>query len=130
MSTTPTPVPLPILWGVFLMSNVLFLGISLVVPVTPVPDAGWVAALALPAVIAAGLAAEGSVLARLLPQVKAWFLARFALAEAAGVLGLVAYVVSGEHVVQLACAGCGLVAHVLAFPSARALEMHGELPRR
>lgn len=128
--TTPLPTPLPILWGAFILSHVMFVVLTFFVPAEPIAETSLVPLLALPALVVAGIAAEGSLVARVAPQVQTWCLLRFALAEMAGVLGLVVYFLSGAHLVQLACAGCGLLAHLLAFPSARAVEAHGEMTRR
>lgn len=129
MSSAPPPT-LPILWSSFVMSHALFVGLSFFVPAEPMAEASWVPALGLPAVVAAGLAAEGSVLGRAASNLQTWFLLRFALAEVAGIVGFVAWFVTGEHLVQLACAGAGLLAHLASFPTGRAVETYAELSRR
>ncbi|MES2643975.1 MAG: hypothetical protein V4850_31085 [Myxococcota bacterium] len=129
MSTTPPATPLPLLWAAFIGSHVMFVAITFFVPGQPIAQANLLPILAVPAMIVAGIAAEGSLVARVAPQAQTWCLIRFALAEVAGVLGLLVYFFSGEHLVQLVCAACGLMAHLLAFPSARALEGHAALLR-
>ncbi|MFN7142351.1 MAG: hypothetical protein ACK4YP_01125 [Myxococcota bacterium] len=129
MSSAPPPT-LPILWSSFVMSHGLFVGLSFFLPPEPMAEAGWGPALGLPAVVAAGLAAEGSVLGRAAQNLQTWFLLRFALAEVAGIVGFIAWFLTGDHLVQLGCAGAGLLAHLAAFPTARAVETYAELSRR
>ncbi|MDP2305609.1 MAG: hypothetical protein Q8P18_06250 [Pseudomonadota bacterium] len=129
MSNPPAPVPLPILWGAFVSTHALLLVLSFFVPAEPIAQASLVPLLAIPAMIAAGLAAEGSLVARVAPHAQTWCILRFALAESAGILGFVTFLLSGAHLVQLVCAACGLVAHLLAFPSPRALEGYSSLRR-
>lgn len=128
MATHPTT-PLPILWATFLPTHLLFIALTFFLPAEPITDISWLPVLALPALGLAGIAAEGSILARVAQQPQAWFLLRFVLSEVAAVVGFLAYFVSGTHVIQLICAGCGLLGHLLSFPTARALEFHAGLRR-
>jgi hypothetical protein len=114
---------LPILWVSFFSAHVLFAGVSTVV--APVADLGPAAAVfGLVALLPAGLAAEGGILARAITPAQSWFIVRFAMAESAAILGLVAFLTSGSHLVQLGCAALGLVAHLLSFPSEGALARY------
>ena len=128
----PAPPPrdaLPLLWANFVGSHVILLAISFFVAPEPGALGQWAVVLGIPALVTAGLAVEGEVLARAAPQLQTWFVLRFALAEVAGVLGFVAYYVSGEHLVQGLCAAVGLVAHLACFPSRGARERYA-LARR
>lgn len=126
----PPQAVLPIVWGAFVSSHALFVAISFFVPADPSLDPGMVSLFGIPALALAGIAAEGSLVARVAPQLQTWFILRYALAEAAGLMGFAAYFASGDHLVQLACAGAGLLAHLAAYPSGRAIELHGEMAKR
>ncbi len=127
--STPPATQLPVLWASFFTSHTVIAGLAFFVPAEPVADPSWVPLLGLPAVAAAGLSVQGGVLARAAPQVLTWFILRFALAETAGLLGFVSYFLSGDHLVQLGCAAIGLVAHLLAFPGARAAQLYAAARR-
>lgn len=117
---------LPILWAAFVSTHLMLLGISFVVPAAPVGDVGWVPLLGLLAVVPAGLSVSAGLFARAAKSAQTWFILRFALAEAASLFGFVAYFVSGDHLVQLGCAALGILAHLMAFPSAAAQAAFAE----
>ncbi|MDP2311478.1 MAG: hypothetical protein Q8P41_01120 [Pseudomonadota bacterium] len=128
--STPAATPLPILWSAFVPTHLMFLIIGNFVPAEPIAQADLVPLLALPAVVAAGIAAEGSLLARVAPKAQSWFVMRFALAEVAALVGFLSYFLTGTHLVQFLCAGVGFMAHVLSLPTAGALTRHAALQQR
>jgi len=131
VSSSPAPLTLSLLWGMFFPSHALFLAIPFLVPMEAQPFAAFAPLLAVPAVIAGGLAAEGSLPARFAAAAQTFFILRFALSELAALLGLAACLVTGgDHLVQAGCALVGLVAHTLSYPSVGAIEAHAAQHRR
>ncbi len=109
-----------ILWmamGAGQLALVLF---SLViVPTAADPSLGPVLILpALPAVAVSVLAPLVPPLAKLPAQTR--YIVRWALAESAGVMGLVSWMMSGTHTWQLVAAGLGLTAWLVAAPRGEA----------
>ena len=122
MSQSPPPnvQTLPLMWGAFIMAHLSIAGVTSVVPAEPTGDTSWAPLLGLVALVPAGLSVQGGLIARAASNAQTWFLIRFALGEAAGLIGVVAWLAAGDRAVQLGCAAVGLVAHLFAFPSAGA----------
>jgi len=116
---TPQPNLVPyILWGAMGSSQAILLFIGASQPHVPVPDAVLTAQiLVVPAMIAAVVSAVlglGAVVPALdvIPRA----IVRWALAESAALLGLVALQLSGAPLYQYVCAAFGFVAWAYAFP--------------
>lgn len=109
-----------ILWLAMGMSQLGFLLLSLViVPTAADPSLGPVLILpALPAVAVSVAAPLLPPFAKLAPQTR--YIVRWALAESAGIMGLVSWMMSGTHTWQLVAAGLGLAAWAVAVPKGEA----------
>lgn len=113
--STPPP-NLWILWAAHGAAQVGIVIVSFVVPAQPTAEAPQYVLL-LGALGAAGVSiAAPLLLPRLVDPTR--LLVRMALAEAAGMLGFVAWFLSGERLVLAACVGLGLLALAVAAPVA------------
>jgi hypothetical protein len=119
--SAPVPQSAPLLiWVSMGTAQILFLGLGASVAPPPDPANALVAqAMVLPAILTAS-ASLALHLPTLLPMLPALtrFILRCALAEAAGVFGLVAVLVAGDPLPQYACAAFGLLAWLMAWPGA------------
>ena len=109
----PTPY---ILWGSMGTAQVVFLVVATLIPA--VGTEAWAPLLIVPALGVAGLSAAARFMPAFLlmpPQTRA--IVRWALAEAAGIFGLLAYLESGVPTYQYGCAFFGFAAWIYAFPS-------------
>ena len=105
-----------IMWAAFVMSHVLITAVPFLAQMEPGGGSGGLA-LALPAL--ALLNGTASLMARAwlrVPNIQTFYVVRWALAESATLFGLVGWFITGSHTTQYACAGIGLLAHVMAYP--------------
>lgn len=110
----PNPTSL-ILWSAFGATHLVLLLVStLLAPTSHDPVLTF---MVLPALSSAAVSVAAP---RVFPAemvVPTRFILRWALAEAASLMGFVAWFLSGDHLVQGVCAGAGLLAWALARPT-------------
>lgn len=108
-----------IIWIVMGASQLIILGIGAVLAPPSNPGATTTAQmLAFPAMMTASASIALGVIPGLLPGTPAQtrHILRWALAESAGLFGLVSLMISGEALYQYACAIMGLIAWAVAVP--------------
>lgn len=113
MKPNPTPY---IIWGSMGSAQVMFLFVATQIPAGA--HESWAQFLVIPAIAAAAFSVAMNFLpafATMPPPTRS--IVRWATAETASILGLLAYVQSGEHLYQYGCAAFGFLAWGYAFPS-------------
>lgn len=105
-----------ILWASMGMSQLVLLAVSYVVD-APAGDPSLGPLLILPGLLTALASIALPLVAAIVPiSPQPRFLLRCALAEGAGLMGFVSYMLSGDHTWQLVAAGAGLFAWLVAAP--------------
>ncbi len=115
----PDPRVQTIIWLALGASQLMFLGLGVLLAPPANPEQVHLAqVLALPAMLTAGASIALGVIPSILPALRAPArnIVRWAIAESAGLFGLVALMVSGDALYQYAYATFGLVAWALAAP--------------
>jgi hypothetical protein len=115
----PDPRVQTIIWLALGGSQMIFLAVGALIAPPPNPDQVQLAqVLALPAMLTAGASIALGVIPSILPALRGPTrnIFRWAIAESAGLFGLVALMVCGDPLYQYAYATFGLVAWALAIP--------------
>jgi hypothetical protein len=107
---------LPLIWVVFLLTQLVITGVSFAVPAQPSLEPTLAYVFGFPALMAAGISVSGDLWRPRVPQLQTWYILRWALAEAATIMGFASWYTSGERLVQFACLGLAIVAIGVGFP--------------